>query len=213
MRRITGFVAGLLLIAVAGQGGRRSTARAGVAPPSTGSVHARLPAGRGAADMFRHGIELVRSRFRRRELLDEPAPSGDRRKLRSGARLSPLPGQIHLREQTGCVPTSEGPLCSAGTNLGAVCHLPTVNQTCTGAGAPSACCLGPAGAPAPVPEQRDESSRVRHRGRVHAGCRERLPRRDPAQRRRHHPRRTTSEVAHLHPRLRRSSHRTATWPT
>jgi len=55
---------------------------------------------------------------------------------------TPLPGQILLREATGCVPTSDGPICSAGANAGAKCHLPTVNQGCTAAGAPSACCLG-----------------------------------------------------------------------
>src|SRR5262245_22098381 len=54
--------------------------------------------------------------------------------------LSPLPGQILLREQTGCVPTSEGPSCSTGTNAGAICHLPTLNETCTAAGAPLSCC-------------------------------------------------------------------------
>jgi hypothetical protein len=55
---------------------------------------------------------------------------------------SPLPGQVILREQTNCVPTSQGPSCTAGTNVGATCHLPTLNETCTGAGAPYACCTG-----------------------------------------------------------------------
>src|SRR5262245_55072123 len=56
--------------------------------------------------------------------------------------LSPLPGQIRLNEQNNCTPTSTGPSCSAGTNTGAACHLPTVNETCTAAGQPVACCLG-----------------------------------------------------------------------
>jgi len=55
---------------------------------------------------------------------------------------SPLPGQVILREQTACTPTSFGPSCTAGTNIGADCHLPTLNEGCTGAGAPSACCTG-----------------------------------------------------------------------
>jgi cysteine-rich repeat protein len=57
-------------------------------------------------------------------------------------RHSPFPGQILLRELTDCVPTSEGPVCTAGTNVGKPCHLPTLNEGCTGAGAPLACCLG-----------------------------------------------------------------------
>ena len=57
-------------------------------------------------------------------------------------RHSPLPGQIVLRELTSCAPTSEGPSCTAGTNLGRMCQLPTLNQSCTAAGAPLACCLG-----------------------------------------------------------------------
>jgi cysteine-rich repeat protein len=55
--------------------------------------------------------------------------------------LTPLPGQVRLREQTGCVPTSDGPVCSAGTNAGAKCHLPSVNQGCTGPDQPSDCCV------------------------------------------------------------------------
>jgi cysteine-rich repeat protein len=57
--------------------------------------------------------------------------------------FNPLQGQVLLREQANCTPTSFGPSCDQGPSIGAVCHLPTVNQTCTGAGAPQACCLGP----------------------------------------------------------------------
>src|SRR5262245_32058913 len=55
---------------------------------------------------------------------------------------SSLPGQVILREQTNCTPTSFGPSCTAGTKIGADCHLPALNEVCTGAGAPSACCTG-----------------------------------------------------------------------
>jgi cysteine-rich repeat protein len=55
---------------------------------------------------------------------------------------APGAGQVLLREQVNCVPTSEGPLCSAGTNAGKTCHLPTLNQGCIAAGNPSACCTG-----------------------------------------------------------------------
>lgn len=37
--------------------------------------------------------------------------------------FNPLPGQVSLREQTPCTPTSVGPVCQAGTNAGKSCHL------------------------------------------------------------------------------------------
>jgi cysteine-rich repeat protein len=42
---------------------------------------------------------------------------------------TPVQGRILLKEQNGCVPTSTGPTCTAGTNVGAVCHLPLGQST------------------------------------------------------------------------------------
>jgi cysteine-rich repeat protein len=56
---------------------------------------------------------------------------------------APLPGQVLLRERTDCAPSSQGPICTSGTApLGSTCHLPTLNQGCTGAGTPLGCCAG-----------------------------------------------------------------------
>jgi cysteine-rich repeat protein len=38
--------------------------------------------------------------------------------------FTPAQGRVLLKEQNGCVPTSTGPTCTAGTRIGAVCHLP-----------------------------------------------------------------------------------------
>jgi hypothetical protein len=37
---------------------------------------------------------------------------------------APIHGQMRIREHTNCVPTSTGPTCTAGTRVGAACHLP-----------------------------------------------------------------------------------------
>ena len=37
---------------------------------------------------------------------------------------TPAWGRVLIKEQNGCVPTSTGPSCTAGTRIGAVCHLP-----------------------------------------------------------------------------------------
>jgi len=49
---------------------------------------------------------------------------------------TPLLGQVLLREDHSCVPTSIGPTCSAG-NIGAVCHLPLGTNTATDSGGSS----------------------------------------------------------------------------
>jgi cysteine-rich repeat protein len=45
---------------------------------------------------------------------------------------TPILGQILLSEDHGCVPTSTGPTCTAGTRIGAPCHLPLGLNTLSG---------------------------------------------------------------------------------
>ena len=47
----------------------------------------------------------------------------------------PVLGQVLLTENQSCVPTSTGPTCSAGTNIGAPCHLPVGLTTLSGSDA------------------------------------------------------------------------------
>src|SRR5262245_27950655 len=42
---------------------------------------------------------------------------------------TPAQGRVLLKEQNGCAPTSTGPSCTAGTRIGAICHLPLGQST------------------------------------------------------------------------------------
>jgi len=69
---------------------------------------------------------------------------------------TPVLGQMLLREQNGCVPTSQGPSCSAGTNLGAMCHLVAGQTTAANTlecGTGGTCTIGAGtGCPVEIPQ-------------------------------------------------------------
>jgi hypothetical protein len=67
---------------------------------------------------------------------------------------TPVRGQVILKEQDGCVISSQGPTCTAGTNVGATCHLPlgsTSADNTTECGAGGTCTLAGAGCPVEIP--------------------------------------------------------------
>ncbi len=144
MRQITAYVLGLAVLAGAGSASAQVDCTAGCTSTKYGlGSSPNFRKDEVPPDPFRYEESYFGPDFGGQSYFANRTNFGSPRVGTCGVEraLTPLPGQVILREQTGCVPTSNGPTCSAGTNAGAKCHLPTLNQGCTGAGAPSACCL------------------------------------------------------------------------
>jgi cysteine-rich repeat protein len=68
---------------------------------------------------------------------------------------TPVLGQVLLREDNRCVPTSTGPTCTAGTRIGSMCHLPLGQNTAANTlecGTAGVCTLVPGGCPVEIPK-------------------------------------------------------------
>jgi cysteine-rich repeat protein len=130
MRRITGLMAGLILLAFTGNGLAQVDC--------SGGNCIETPYGLGVRDDYLRD-EYPPERFR--WLREDFGPDvGGQSYFFSAARpelsaalaagscgpegaVGPLPGMVFLKEQSDCVPTSTGPECVGGANDGKLCHM------------------------------------------------------------------------------------------